>query len=477
MLTLLVELGANLEARDLEGDTPLITAAMRGNHLGVQTVLGLGCVVYAANIRGQTALHAAAFQGALPCVRQLVRWDAEVGKLKFTLDASGRSAYDVAADTDVREALHTLWEAASSTRLDLVQSVQRQAVLLPADAAAPWLPVRVWESTRVLRRTPLHAAMTGAARALAMMRAELKAAGVSGAGCAAAAALLHSGGGGNKIAAALSKAVKQRHDRESRTDISRGTGLPPHKISPSAVHIIAGLGHRWVQGRPARDAASNNRLVDASYREWMGDFADVELCFPILRDPLHAIQTVDACAFVPPPRAYRFLIPQALLGDTSRSEAAAARCVPGNELTSCSLEKDAGRVVDFLIKVGVDVDGADIDGVTPLMLACKYGLLFIIRRLLKSNAQPALTDAAGNTAMHYAAAYVQPAAADILAEYSRAGPEGLESTLDGVANACDLKPKDVRGWGPAIASDSHERKLIVAQLPKRSASLRVTAAL
>ena len=475
MLTLLAELGANLEARDLEGDTPLIAAAQRGNHLGVQTLLIIGSVIYATNIRGQTALHGAAFHGALPCVRQLVRWDAEIGKLKFTLDSSGRSAYDVAADGSVREALHTLWEAAASTRLDLAQAVQRQAVLLPPDAQAPWLPVRVWEATRVLRRTPLHAVVTGAAKSMAVMRAELKAAGISGGGAAAAAAKMS---GGNKIAMALSKAVKQRHERESHVDTGKGTGLPAHKISPSAVHIIAGLGHRWVQGgRLPRDVAAGGRLVDASYRDWSGDFADVDLCFPVIRDPLHQIQTIDGCAFVPRPRAYRDLIPTALLGDTSRSEAAAARVVPGNELTSCTTEKDAGRVVDFLIKVGVDLDGADIDGVTPLMLACKYGLLFIMRRLLKSGAQTNIQDGCGNTAMHYATAFVQPAAADIIAEFSRLGESGLESSLDSVTNTLGLKPIDVRGWGPSITPDSHEKKLVVAHLPKKSLSLRVTQAL
>ena len=474
MLALLAELGAELEAADLEGNTALHAAALRCNHLAVQTLLGLGAVVYAANVRGHTALHVAAFHGALPAVRQLVRWDAEVGKLKFALDSSGRSAYDLAADGPTRDALHTLWEAAASTRLDLAQAVQRQPVLLPADAAAPWLPVRVWESTRVLRRTPLHAAVTGAAKAMAVLRAELKKAHVAPGGAAAAAAAAASH---NRIAAALSKAIAQRAERESHVDTGKGTGLPAHKIAPSAVHIIAGLGLRWVTGRPARDAAAKGRLVDAAYRDWGGDFSDVELCFPVLRDPLHQAQTVDSCAFVPRAGAHKDLIPAALLGDTSRSEAAAARVVPGNELTSCTTEKDAGRVVEFLIKAGVDVDAGDADGVTALMLAARYGLLFIVRRLLLRGAAAVLADAAGNTAMHYAHAFNQAAAAGIIAEFTRADGGGAASALDAVRNAAGALPKDCRGAGLSILPTSTEARLVVSHLPKRSKSMRVTAAL
>ena len=238
-----------------------------------------------------------------------------------------------------------------------------------------------------------------------------------------------------------------------------------------------GLGFRWVLGRPARDARAGGRLVDIAYREWAGDHADVELCFPVVRDPLHQIQTLDSCAFVPKPNAHKDLIPTALLGDTSRSEAAAARVVPGNELTSCSTEKDAGRVVDFLIKVGVDANAGDVDGVTALMLAAKYGLLFIVRRLLLREADATCKDAAGNTAMHYARAYNQEAAAGILAEYTRVDGSSVGSALDVVENGEGLVPDAVRGFGPAILPGSHEKHMVISHLPKRSEALRVTAAL
>jgi ankyrin repeat protein len=68
MVVLLVRLGANLEALDNHDNTPLISAAKHGNYLTVDTLLHLGAHVYAANVRGQTALHIAAFSHQLPVV-------------------------------------------------------------------------------------------------------------------------------------------------------------------------------------------------------------------------------------------------------------------------------------------------------------------------------------------------------------------------------------------------------------------------
>ena len=150
--------------------------------------------------------------------------------------------------------------------------------------------------------------------------------------------------------------------------------------------------------------------------------------------------------------------------------------MPGSELTSCAVEKDAGRVVDFLVKVGVDVNAGDVDGVTALMLAAKFGLLFIVRRLLLRGADAALTDAAGNTAMHYAHAFNQAAAAGIIAEFTRADGGGAASALEAVRNAAGALPKDCRGAGLSILPTSTEARLVVSHLAKRRLSMRVTAA-
>jgi uncharacterized protein len=474
MIALLTRLGANLEAADLEGNTALMTASRRGNHLAVQTLLTLGARLYAQNIRGHTALHMAAFAHQLPIVRQLVRWDAEVGKLKFMLDTSGRSAYDLAADPPTREALHTLWEACASGKLDAAQAVQRQTALLPPAAAAPWLPVRVWETTRILKRSALHTTITGAARSMAIMRAEHEEAAVTGGGKGKSAAALALGGGGNRVAEALSKAVKQRREREAHADPLRGTGLPPHKISPSAVHILGGIGLRFTTDASA-SAPHAAALPAQDYMNWGGNFGDVHLTFPEPHDPLAVRQVVDSTAFVPKPNAHLAFINKALFGDTSRSEAAAERVKNGTELTSTQTEKEFGRIVDFLLRAGVDANAGDVDGVTPLMLACKYGLLFIVRRLLTRGADPSLTDAGGNTAFHYARAFKQGAAAELLKEFT--SDESGGSTLDNIPNAAGKTAKEVAGHGCGIQGETHERLVYVPRVPKRSKSLVVSQGL
>jgi len=381
----------------------------------------------------------------------------------------------MAADGATREALHTLFEAAASGRLDLCQAVQRAPALLPPEAEAPWLPVRFWEVSRVLRRTPVHAVITGAAKAMAVMRAEHSAAGARGGKGSSAEALAASGGaGGSRIASALAKAVAQRKQREEHCDPSKGTGLPPHKIAPSAVHIIAGLGFRFVTEH-RRDEAAGGALVAAEYRDWGGDRADVILTFPQVRDSSIQEQSVDCCAYVPRPGAHTAFIPTAILGDCSRSEAAKARVVPGNELTSTQTEKDCGRVLEFLLKAGVHADAGDADNVTALHLAVRFGLLFLLRKLLLRGANPALTDSAGNTALHYAHAFTQGTAADIITEATR-GDDG-KSVLEAVANKAGLLPHKVQGHGLLILPDSKEKALLIPRAPKRSGSLGVTAAI
>ena len=479
MIVLLSELGANLEAADLEGNTPLIAAARRGNHLGVETLLSLGARCYAQNIRGHTALHGAAFAKHLACVHQLTRWDAEVGKLKFALDSSGRSSYDMAADIPAREALNTLWEASASGRLDLVQAVHRQTALLPPGAAAPWLPVRLWETTRVLKRSALHCVVTGAAKAMAMLHAELAEAEAAGErGVQAKAAALGGGVGRIGVQEALARAGAQRRERERVPDALKGTGLPRHRPSPSAVHIIAGIGLRFVTDADA-GASPPAALPAPGYCGWGGHHADVLLSFPVALDACSVRQTVDRNAFVPRAGAHLAFISKKMREEAKRSPAAALRLRNGTELTSAPTEKDFGRVADFLLNSGFPlVDLADADGVTPLMLAAKHGLLFIMRRLLTERgsreapvrgADAALADKAGNTALHYARAFNQAAAAELLLEFTP--DEGGGSTLDHVPNRAGLAAAELAGRGASLLPDSAEARVFVEREQRRSASL------
>ena len=481
MICLLHDLGANLEAADLEGNTPLIAAARRGNHLGVKTLLDRGSRVYAQNIRGHTCLHVAAFAKQLPCVHLLTRWDAEVGKLKYVLDSSGRSSYDVAADIPTREALHTLWECSASGRLDLVQSVNRQTSLLPPGASAPWLPVRLWEKTRILERTLLHCVVTGAAKAMAMLRKEIAVADAAGSrGLAAKAAALGGGVGHIGTQDALARAAEQRRERERAPDQLKGTGLPPYKLSPSAVHTVSGIGLRFITDADnSAISGVGGKMPAAEYRAWGGHHADVLLTFPEPLDALAVRQTVDSHAFVPKPNVHLIFITKKMREEATRSEMAKERLKNGTELTASPTEKDFGRILDFLLRTGVDMaDVGDIDGVTPLMLAAKYGLLFIMRRLLTpkdgvfAGSDVSLVDTCGNTALHYAYAFNQEAAASMIVEFS--SDDGGGSTLDHIPNTAGKSPKEVAGAGLSIVPTSSEKLLRVERRPLPSSGLPIS---
>jgi len=488
MVALLVSLGANIDAVDAEGNTALIAAAKRGNVQTVDTLLTLGARLYAQNSHGMTALHVATFSHHIPVVRQLVRWDAEFGRLKFVLDTSGRSAYDVGADSATRGALHTLFEACASGRLDLAQSVASAAAELPAGAAAPWLPLRATDVTRVLRRGCLHATVTGAARALAKWRAE------GGVSPTAAGAAAGASAGATSASGMGSPARKGSSSSSSAAPASPARSGRTPKPAASAVHTVAGIGLRfsahkgWAAGAPQPPPAA--RMA------WGASPADVSLAFYEPPDPETTTLSVDPYAFCAPPeraavpataaaaadapgssggggggrRLSSAAFPSAASGGSSAATSLAARrLVPGSELTSPQAEKEFGRVLEFLLRSGCPVDAPDLDGVTAAMLAARYGLLYLLRKLLARGASPAAADRAGNTALHYAYAFGHVTAAGIV-------EEACSEEVAGARNAAGRSALEVAAAGLRILPDCSEQLLIIRPPPRRSSTLAVSAA-
>lgn len=60
--------------------------------------------------------------------------------------------------------------------------------------------------------------------------------------------------------------------------------------------------------------------------------------------------------------------------------------------------KDRIRMVSSLIKVGIDINSKNIDGVTPLMAAAQYGRADIIELLLQHGADKSVKNVYGHTA-------------------------------------------------------------------------------
>jgi len=59
--------------------------------------------------------------------------------------------------------------------------------------------------------------------------------------------------------------------------------------------------------------------------------------------------------------------------------------------------------VELLIRRGASIDGSDLRGITPLMLAARAGSLGSVTALLEARANPNAADQDGNTVLMHAA--------------------------------------------------------------------------
>jgi ankyrin repeat protein len=77
-LTMLLDQGVPLEARDATGETPLLAASLAGRPKLVAVLIEKGADIRARNDRGLTPLHAAAYTGDLDAAKLLVQAGADV---------------------------------------------------------------------------------------------------------------------------------------------------------------------------------------------------------------------------------------------------------------------------------------------------------------------------------------------------------------------------------------------------------------
>ena len=106
VVNLLLEAGADKEKRNIDGATPLISAALGGCSEVTRLLLVSGADIEAGNRRGETALHTAAGQGHWQIVRLLLQARAE----KDAFDKEGRTPLHLATELGNVEAVRLLLE-------------------------------------------------------------------------------------------------------------------------------------------------------------------------------------------------------------------------------------------------------------------------------------------------------------------------------------------------------------------------------
>ncbi|CAG2219399.1 unnamed protein product [Mytilus edulis] len=127
VVKVLVGLGANVSAVNIEGNSPLHQAASKGQENMVKVLVGLGANVSAVNIEGNSPLHQAASKGQENVVKVLVGLGANVSAVNI----EGNSPLHQAASTgkeNVVKALVGLGANVSAVNIEtLSYQVEREA--------------------------------------------------------------------------------------------------------------------------------------------------------------------------------------------------------------------------------------------------------------------------------------------------------------------------------------------------------------
>lgn len=102
-IAVLCELGADVNARDREGWTPLLRAAAAGHHNAARMLLARGANPSCVDQLGHTALHLAVMSGAATCVAELA-----VGEACAKKDNNGETPLHKAARYGFEECAQVL---------------------------------------------------------------------------------------------------------------------------------------------------------------------------------------------------------------------------------------------------------------------------------------------------------------------------------------------------------------------------------
>jgi ankyrin repeat protein len=116
------------------------------------------------------------------------------------------------------------------------------------------------------------------------------------------------------------------------------------------------------------------------------------------------------------------------------------------------------RRVTLLLKVGGDVNAADEDGMTPLLLASERGHASVVNTLLDSEANVEARDVRGRTALHLASIGGHVDVVRLLLE----------------SEEVDVDAEDDKGQTPLLYADEHGRHVVTKLLAKAGADIEKT---
>ena len=130
VMKVLVELGADVNALNRDGATPLHCAAHQGHMDAVSVLVEEGADAHAQNQNGATPLHLAAYMGHVEAVEMLVKQGADVN----VHDLRGNTPAMNTANPIIKRCLKKSWKKQQplkvATRWDLIQPVLHNSVAI-----------------------------------------------------------------------------------------------------------------------------------------------------------------------------------------------------------------------------------------------------------------------------------------------------------------------------------------------------------
>ncbi len=382
LVNLLLDAGAEVDARDSNGFTPLIDAAEQGRTLVVRALLLAGAKVNQTNTTGRTALWLAASRGHEETVTYLLNHDAD----PTLAGADGQAPLHTAAYNGRPGSLRALL-----ARKPALNNLSRIGTPLHAVAAGPLL--RAIASAQTRSGSPAKSAIiptdsAACARLLIGAGAPLDALESNGLTPVQTAA-----GFGNKavlaVFATVSPATLTNRDSQGLTVLhhaARGPLMPgyapeaqpalPAEMLSGCAEVIAMLLERG--GRTNMKDAMG--LTPLHHAAGAGNVPALKALLAAKAD----VRAVDNA------------------GSTPLHWAAARGRV---ETATLLLAAHAGR------------DAADGEGQTPLHMAVAAGHLEVARALLDAGVEPNLLNRRGQNALSYADAYNRPEIARLLRQY------------------------------------------------------------